>query len=121
MATWNDLPQEIVHKILTYRKKMRMNEKRAVMEWRYAIVKNMDTIMFAPYWDTGMPSNFSFNSNLGNPEEVVGWFWDNETQEEPFIGADAIASFILINAQRDVDYIFEQCYEEHMMHMNEQM
>ena len=106
MATWDDLPQEIVRQILTYYKDI---NERKVTEWRYAIVKDMDVTMFLPNWDRDMPSGFHFNRD--EDCEVCAWSWYNETtddKQEPFMGADAIASVLLQNAQCEVDDMWRE-------------
>ena len=98
MANWDDLPQEIVDFIEEEVYYKNMLEKEEVNNWRYAIVKDMDVMAFYPDWDRDMPCGFYFNRD--EDREVCGWYWLND---EPFMGADAIASFLLRNAQRKVD------------------
>ena len=104
MATVPELLNDIVKYIFEIELKER-TEEDAIMEWRYRVAKGMDVHLFPSDWYRDVPSGFRFNWD--EDHELRGWFWFDETtgsMKEPFVGADAIVSFLLIKAQREVPF-----------------
>lgn len=79
-------------------------EEDAVMEWRHQVANGMDVHLFPSDFYEDMPLGFRFNYD--EDHKLCGWFYFDEitgSMEEPFMGADAIASFHLIKAQRYIE------------------
>lgn len=70
--------------------------------WKYWIVRDMDMPQlceFGIYDD--MPDGFELNYDF-DTHDMIGWFWRTPGRTPPFIGADAIASYLLIKTTKKI-------------------
>lgn len=98
-----ELPSDIVNYIFELKK---LAELDAIKEWRSQIVSEIDVDYFFSagiLLHSDMPPGFRINANEN--QEICGWYWHNESEfmSEPFMGADAIVSFVLKKAQWELN------------------
>ena len=91
---------DVVHSILV------CADTEVIDEWRSNIMRGMDVHAWPSDITTDMYRDMppGFRLNYDEDHEPCGWFWYDDVVgilNQPFIGADAIVSFLLKRAQSE--------------------
>ena len=101
-----NLPVELQTRIFALKQ---LAEQKDHDAWKYHLVKHMDDYLLLQHSNVKDNLPYGFRFNYDEDRQLCGWYWNTtgrpygvDTELQPFIGADAIASFQLIKAHESV-------------------